>query len=79
MLLQTLTSTPSFLVSILGISPEGMKTTTHMFSNVDSPLASNLDIFWNLESIGITDSPLITDDKQALEIFNNTVKFENGR
>ena len=75
------TSTPSLLVSTLGIAPEDMKTTTHMFSNVDSPLASkpNLDIFWNLESIGITDSPLTTDDKQALEIFNNTVKFENGR
>lgn len=75
------TSTPSLLVSTLGIAPEGMKTTTHMFSNVDSPFVNkpNLDLFWNLESIGITNLPLTTDDKQALEIFNSTVKFENGK
>lgn len=75
------TSTPSLLVGTPGIAPEGMKTTAHMFSNVDSSLVHkpNLDIFWNLESIGIVDSPLNTDDKRAMEIFNNTVKFDNGR
>ena len=43
----------SLLVSTLGIAPESMKTTTHMFSNVDSPLVNKLNL-WNLESIGIT-------------------------
>ena len=38
-----------------------------------------MDLLWNLESIGITDSPLTTEDEQALEIFNNTNKFENGK
>jgi len=30
------TSIPSLLVGTLGIAPEGIKTTTHMFSNIDS-------------------------------------------
>ena len=73
--------TPSLLVGIPGIAPKGVKTTAHMLSNVDSSLLHkpNLDIFWNLESIGITDSSLNTDDKRAMEIFNNIVKFDNGR
>ena len=58
-----------------------MKASTHMLSNVDSSLVTkpNLDIFWNLELIGIMDSPLTSDDDKALEMFNSTVKFDNGR
>ena len=51
-----------------------------MLSNIDLSLAKqNLDIFWNLESIGIMDSPMKSDDDKALEMFNNTIKFDNGR
>ncbi|XP_065891682.1 uncharacterized protein [Dysidea avara] len=38
-----------------------------------------MECFWNLESIGISDSPKSSDDDQALEMFNNTVKFDDGR
>ena len=31
----------------------------------------NIEDFWNLETIGITDSPEVTDDDKALEQFNN--------
>ena len=51
-----------------------------MLSSIDLSLAKpNLDIFWNLESIGIMDSPVKSDDDKALEMFNNTIKFDNGR
>ena len=39
----------------------------------------NLDGFWNLEAIGIVDSPLMSDDEHAVEVFNKTVKLDNGR
>ena len=76
-----LISVPSLLVSTIGIAPTGMKASTHMLSNADSSLVDkpNLDIFWNLESIGIVDLPSTSDDDQALETFNSTVKFDNGR
>ena len=65
----------------MGIAPTSMKPSTHMLNEVDLSLADkpNLDIFWNLESIGIIDSPSTSDDDKALEMFNNTVKFEDGR
>jgi len=52
-----------------------------MLSNVNVSLTDkpNLSGFWNLESIGIVYSPLSSDDDGALEIFNNSVKFEDGR
>ena len=74
-------SLPSLLVGTIGIAPTNMKASTHMLSEVDSSLVTkpNLDIFWILESIGIMDSPLTSDDDKALEMFNSTVKFDNGR
>ena len=51
-----------------------------MHSSIGLSLAKpDLDIFWNLESIGIMDSPVKSDDDKALEMFNNTIKFDNGR
>ncbi|XP_078334132.1 uncharacterized protein LOC144625796 [Crassostrea virginica] len=41
--------------------------------------ANSIDDFWNLETIGIQDSPHTLDDEQALEIFNRTLKMENNR
>ena len=58
-----------------------IKTSTHMLTNIDPCLSTkpSLEQFWNLESIGITESPLKSDDDQAIENFNKTVKFTNGR
>ena len=72
---------PSLLANTVGSVPVGIKTTTHMFSDIDPSLACrpNLDQFWNLESIGITDSPRTSDDDKALENFEKTVKFEQNR
>ena len=39
----------------------------------------DVDEFWNLEHIGITDDPTINDDDKALETFHKTVTFENDR
>ena len=74
-------SVPNLLVCTMGFAPTSMKPLTHMLNEVDLSLADklNLDIFWNLESIGITDSPSTSDDDKALEMFNNTIKFEDGR
>ena len=73
--------TPSLLVSTIGTAPPCMKISTHMLSNADSSIVDrpNMECFWNLESIGISDSPISSDDDQALEMFNNTVKFDDGR
>lgn len=39
----------------------------------------NLEDFWQLESIGITDPPNDNEDDKAIEQFNETVEFNNGR
>lgn len=54
---------------------------TSMLSCVDKslPLKPNVDDFWNLESIGIKDSPTESDNSVALNMFNETLRFENGR
>ena len=38
-----------------------------------------MEKFWNLEAIGVKDSGQVSDDDQALQSFNESVKFENGR
>ena len=35
----------------------------------------SIELFWNLESLGITESPSTSDDDVALDHFNNTVKL----
>ena len=74
-------SEPTVFVSAVGVAPKNINTTTHMCSTVDASLLArpNLDQFWNLESIGITESPSSYDDDKALESFNQTVKFTGGR
>jgi len=39
----------------------------------------DLEYFWKVESIGITDSDVKGDDVIAYESFKSTLKFENGR
>ena len=43
------------------------------------PMKSNLEDFWKLESIGINDSPVDSDNDVALEKFSETLKYDVGR
>ena len=43
------------------------------------PKKPNLEDFWRLESIGINDSPVDSDDDIALKTFNETLQYQNGR
>ena len=57
-------SEPSLLVSTIGSVPMGIKMNTHMLTSIDLSLEPqpNLEHFWNLESIGIRESPISVDD-----------------
>ena len=72
---------PSLLVSTIGSVPRGLNVNTYMLTNIDLSLESkpNLEHFWSLESIGINESPLTVDDDQAIDSFNKTIKFVDGR
>lgn len=72
---------PALIVNTMGIPPKGVKPTTHMLSSVDAPLFTqpNLEQFWDLESLGIKESPTTLDDDQAIAQFNKTVMFKEGR
>ena len=74
-------SEPTLFVSTVGVAPTNIHTTTHMLTSVDSPIAvkPSIELFWNLESLGITESPSISEDDVALDHFNKTVKFFDGR
>ena len=52
-----------------------------LFSSSDDTITKspNIEDFWRLETIGIGDSLDQTDDDRALEQFNSSVCFENGR
>ena len=39
----------------------------------------NLCDLWDLDHIGIRDSPYVRDDDKALEQFNNTIQYKEGR
>lgn len=46
----------------------------------DLPLSNvTLKTLWDLESIGITDSPNTTKEEEAVKTFNDTTKFKDGR
>ena len=75
-------SEESLLVSSMGVTPTNTDTATHnMLTSVESAIATkpNLELFWNLESLGITESPLTCDDDLALDHFNKTAKLVDGR
>ena len=61
--------------------PAGMRLATNTLTFSDSSHVAKPDIekFWSLESLGIMDSPSHCDDDLALDNFNNSVKFINGR
>ena len=51
------------------------------FTSIDDavPNKPELEDFWNIESIGVTDKPNVKNDKVAMETFKNTLKFEDER
>ena len=56
-------------------------TKTEVFTSIDTviPTRPDLEDFWNVEGIGITDNLNCSEDKRALEQFSETLKFEDGR
>ena len=60
----------SLIASTVAAIPMGTRETNEIFGNIDLSLMHkpNLEKFWNLESIGITDSPRMLDDDKALRI-----------
>ena len=56
-------------------------TVLNLFSSADELLTKtpNLEDFWKLETIGIGDPLDLTDDDRALEQFNKSVCFKDGR
>lgn len=53
---------------------------TRVFTSVDSvvPTKPDLEDFWNIEAIGVTDLVNESNDEIAVKNFKETVKFENG-
>lgn len=49
------------------------------FYEPDLPLKTDVKKLWDLESIGITDSPKSTRDEEAIQHFNETTKYVNNR
>ena len=43
------------------------------------PMKPNVEDFWRLETIGISDSPVDSDNDVALKKFKETLKYEQGR
>lgn len=43
------------------------------------PAKPNIEDFWKLESIGVSDSPIESDNDVALKRFKETLKYEEGR
>ena len=71
----------SVIASTVTVVPMGTKEINEIFGNIDlsSMHKPNLEQFWNLEFIGITDSLRTLDDDKALESFEKTVRYEDNR
>ena len=52
-----------------------------IFTSADKSVhvKTNLDNFWNLETIGINDSTVDPQDTEALKVFHETLHYEEGR
>ena len=52
---------------------------SHLFTSVDKllPVKANLQDFWNLETIGINDSPVDPQDSEALKVFHYGMKGDD--
>ncbi|XP_065899645.1 uncharacterized protein [Dysidea avara] len=70
-------SEQGLLVGNAGVTPTDINVVTQtMLTLVEPSIAAkpDLELFWNLESLGITESPSTRDDDLALDHFNKTVK-----
>ena len=69
------------LVGTIGTTSVDDMITVCGLNNTDLLSASKPDLepFWSLEAIGITDSPQLCEDDQALVNFQKTVKYEDNR
>ncbi|XP_053389851.1 uncharacterized protein LOC128552808 [Mercenaria mercenaria] len=56
-------------------------TRNSVFASVDASMEVQPDLqtFWDLESIGITNKIEVSNDEKAMQRFRYTLKFENGR
>ena len=55
-------------------------SSVNLFSSESSVTKnSTIENFWRLETVGINDSPDVTDDDVALGRFNNSICFQKGR
>ena len=72
------TNEASMLIMTYGVE---VRKETPMLTVADQsfPLKPNLEDFWRLESIGINESPVVTDDNIALGKFNETLRYASGR
>lgn len=54
---------------------------SNAFTSVDAsiPPKTELEDFWNMESIGIVDKPTSTDDEIAMEKFHDTLEYKDNR
>ena len=72
------TTEPSMLLLTQG---KRIENETSFLTSLDKslPTKPNIEDFWRLESIGINDSPLESDNEVAQKKFSETLKFEQGR
>ncbi|KAH3770730.1 hypothetical protein DPMN_172023 [Dreissena polymorpha] len=70
-----------FISNMLILTPGVDIGNTSAFASVDSALLRKpiIQDFWNLESIGVTDDPKITDDEIAMQKFRETLRLEDNR
>ena len=72
------TAEPSMLILTYG-TDINRETTLMTHADKSLPMKPNLEDFWRLESTGIQESPTESDDTKALNRFNETLSYENGR
>lgn len=72
------TTEPSMLILTHG---KGIDNETTFMTCMDKslPTKPNVEDFWRLESIGISDSPVESDNEVARKKFSETLKYEQGR
>ena len=72
------TTEPSMLLLTQG---KRIENETSFLTRLDKslPTKPNIEDFWRLESIGINDSPVESDNEVARKKFSETLKYEQGR
>ena len=56
-----------------------MQTELYDIDDKSLPIKPSINEFWNLETIGIRDSPTVTEDEIAIDNFNDTIQLKNQR